>query len=257
MKSHLERLKEQELETKTQKRKNMRSGWMLFAATLIGLSLISLLTITSTIDPKNSAQAKELAAKEAIERDCWELKLVNRRNILEKDFTVDLIAFENTRVDCRIAEPLQKMIDAAKEAGITLSVCSGFRTVSEQDILYSNKCLVYIAEGCGAESSKTLASQYIQIGGASEHHTGLAVDFLTENVTELTESFAETPAYTWLKENAVEYGFIERYPKDKSQITGILWEPWHFRYVGEKNAKAITSKNFCLEEYLLDMYTKP
>lgn len=229
----------------------MRMGRLLIAVTLLGLSMFSLLTITSTIEPKNAAEAKEPVTEEE-EKDSWELILVNSQNTLPRDFTVDLIRFENTRVDCRIAEPLQKMIDAAKDEGIVLSVCSGFRSVSEQDALYLAKCLSYIANGYSEEAGNILASQYLQKGGASEHHTGLAVDFLTDGVFELNESFAETAAYTWLTNNAAEYGFIERYPKDKSEITGILWEPWHYRYVGESHAAAISSKALCLEEYLRD-----
>ena len=250
MKSHLQRLEEEELTSKKQKKKNIRMGRLMIAVTLFGFALFSLLTIVSTIDPKNSAEAKEPGLMASAEEDPWELILVNTQNILPKDFTVDLIRFENTRVDCRIADPLQKMIDAAKEDGINLSVCSGYRSVKEQDMLYDGKCLIYISEGYSEEASKILASQYIQTGGTSEHHTGLAVDLLTDGITDLTESFADAPAYSWLKENAAKYGFIERYPEGKEEYTGILWEPWHYRYVGKENAEAITSEGLCLEEYL-------
>jgi len=257
VKSHLQRLKEEELATKKQKKKNIRMGRLMIAVALFGFALFSLLTIISTIDPKNSAEAIEPDSIPSAEKDSWELILVNAQNMLPKDFTVDLIGFENTRVDCRIAESLQKMIDAAKDDGINISVCSGFRSVKEQDVLYDGKCLIYISEGYSENASKIFVSQYLQTGGASEHHTGLAVDLLTDGATDLTESFAEAPAYTWLKENAAKYGFIERYPKDKEEYTGILWEPWHYRYVGGKNAKAITSEGLCLEEYLQDVNGAP
>lgn len=257
MQGHTQILKNRELEAKKQKLKNMRMSWLLLAATLLGLSMFSLFTIGSTISPKNSVQKKDsIIIKDVAEVDSWELILVNSKNIVPRDFTVDLIPFENTRVDARIADSLQKMIDTAKDEGINLSVCSGFRSVSEQDKLYKAKCLIYTTAGYSDENSKNLASKYLQMGGASEHHTGLAVDLLTDNVSELDEGFAKTPAYTWLEENAAKYGFIERYPKDKSQITGIDWEPWHYRYVGKDNAEAIKSKNLCLEEYLQDMYSK-
>ncbi|MEA4894330.1 MAG: M15 family metallopeptidase [Oscillospiraceae bacterium] len=257
MNDHLQKLREREIETKKQKQKNIRMGRLLLAATLLGLSIFSILTITSTIEPKNSAQAKEHVADatagdtEDVDKDSWELVLVNTRNMIPEDFTVDLKPFESTRVDYRIAGHLQEMIDAAKKDGISISVCSGFRTVSEQDALYNAKCEKYEAGGYSEEASRILAGQYIQPGGASEHHTGLAVDLLTDETSELTESFAETPAYTWLKDNAAKYGFIERYPSDKSEITGISWEPWHYRYVGKSNAETITEDGLCLEEYLL------
>ncbi len=262
MLSHIQSLKEQELETKKQKQKNMRLARLLMVATLVGLSLFSLLTIISTIEPKDTAEAKGIVPKEivpqkTVEKDSWELILVNSQHVLSMDFTVDLIKFGNTRVDCRISEPLRKMIDAAKDEGINISVCSGYRSVSEQNALYNAKCLFYVSQGYSEEASKILASQYIQKGGASEHHTGLAVDLLTDGAADLDESFAETPAYAWLKENAAKYGFIERYPKGKDQFTGILWEPWHYRYVGESNAEEIVSKNLCLEEYLQDIDGEP
>ncbi len=252
MKSHLQRIKEEEIETKKQKQKNLRMGRALVAFSLLCFALFSFFTIISTIDPKDSAQAKAADEEDlsVSDEDSWELILVNDENPLPINFVVDLINFENVRVDCRITESLQKMIDAAKKDGINLSVCSGFRSVTEQDKLYSTKCLLYMSEGYSEEASEILASQYIQIGGDSEHHTGLAVDLLTDGMTDLNESFAQTPAYSWLIENAAKYGFIERYPKDKNQITGIQWEPWHFRYVGELNAAAIISQNLCLEEYL-------
>lgn len=250
MKSHLERLQEQEVEAKNQKNKNIRMARLLLAFTLVGFAMFSFLTVVSTIDPKTSAQAKESVAEETVDKDSWELILVNRDHVLPTDFTVDLIKFEDTRVDYRISEPLQSMIDAAKQEGINIAVCSGFRTVSEQDSLYSTKCLSYVASGYSDDASKILTLRYIQPGGTSEHHTGLAVDLVTDGSYELDESFADTPAYSWLKENAAKYGFIERYPEGKSDFTGILWEPWHYRYVGVDNASAISSKNLCLEEFL-------
>ena len=252
MESHLQRLKDMEEEME-QKRKNLRVGRVLIAVALLSFAMFSFFTIISTIAPKGATEAKAdetNAALTASEKASWELILVNEQNPLSRDFTVDLIAFENTRVDYRISEPLQKMIDAAKDDGINLAVCAAFRSVTEQDELYNTKCLTYVAAGYSDKAGEILASKYVQTGGDSEHHTGLAVDLVTDGTAELDEGFAKTPAYTWLKENAAKYGFVERYPKDKSQATGIQWEPWHYRYVGESNAEAIASQNLCLEEYL-------
>ena len=252
MESHLQRLREQEAERK-QKRKDLRVGRLLVAFALVSFAMFSFFTIISTIDSKDSSEAKadgKDSVLTATEKASWELILVNDRNPMSRDFTVDLIAFENTRVDYRISEPLQEMIDAAKADGINLAVCAAFRNVTEQDELYNTKYLTYVASGYSDKAGEILASQYVQTGGDSEHHTGLAVDLVTDGTTELDEGFAKTPAYTWLKENATKYGFIERYPKDKSQATGIQWEPWHYRYVGSNNAEAINSQNLCLEEYL-------
>ena len=259
MKSHLQRLKEQEVETKEQKLKNIRTGRLLFAFALLSFAMFSFFTIISTIEPKDSAEAKAAennAASEIPDEDSWKLIIINDQNHLSRDFKVNLIKFENIRVDYRITEPLQKMIEAAKEDGVNIDACSGYRSVTEQDTLYNTRYLAYVAEGYSNGASEILSSQYLQTGGSSEHHTGLAVDLLTDGIKEMNESFANTPAYTWLKENAAKYGFIERYPKDKSQVTGILWEPWHYRYVGENNASVIASQNLCLEEYLQNVNSR-
>lgn len=252
MESRLQRLKELE-EEREQKLKNLRVGRLLVAFALLAFASFSILTIISTIEQKDSAQTKtdvESAFLTDAEKASWELILVNDKNPLSRAFTVDLIAFEDTRVDYRISEPLQKMIDAAKTDGINLSACSAFRSVTEQDELYNTKYLAYVNAGYSDKASEILASQYVQAGGTSEHHTGLAVDLITDGTTVLDEGFADTPAYSWLKENAAKYGFIERYPEDKSQMTGIQWEPWHYRYVGESNAEKMVAQNLCLEEYL-------
>ena len=88
------------------------------------------------------------------------------------------------------------------------------------------------------------------IPGTSEHHTGLAADIITVDYQVLDEGFAETAAYQWLKENCTQYGFIMRYPKEKQDITGIIYEPWHYRYVGKNVAEKITANDWCLEEYI-------
>lgn len=269
--SHLKRLQEQAAETKDQKRKTLRMGWIMIAFVLFCFMLFSSFGPVPAIAPKDLDDAvvpdAKVAARsvepdtedtaQAIQADAWELILVSSQTVLPKDFTVDLIKFETVRVDYRVAEPLKQMIDAAKADGVTISVCSGYRSVSEQTRLYNNKYLMYLAAGYSDEESAALTSQYSQKGGMSEHHTGLAVDLLTDGVTQLDERFAETSAYAWLKENAAKYGFIERYPKDKNQLTGILWEPWHYRYVGESNAAAMISGNLCLEEYLQNMACEP
>ena len=86
--------------------------------------------------------------------------------------------------------------------------------------------------------------------GTSEHQLGLAVDIVSEDYQLLDEKQEETPEYIWLSKNCSKYGFIVRYPNGKTDITGVIYEPWHFRYVGKEAAQEIMSKGICLEEYL-------
>ena len=252
MNRHLERLKEQEQETKRQTKKNTRLVRMFAALILLCFSLTGMIGVMMTIEPKKETAPPEQSKvnNEVLsEEDKWQLLIVNKNRIVPKDFTVDLIQFENVRVDYRIEDQLRTMIDDAEKDGVSLTVISGYRSVSEQKALYNAKIKSFIAQGYSEEASKIYADQYVQPPGASEHHIGLAIDFGTKGMPSLDESFSETPAYNWLKENAAQYGFIERYPKDMEKITGVNWEPWHFRFVGKENAKAITSMGICLEEY--------
>ena len=104
--------------------------------------------------------------------------------------------------------------------------------------------------GLGRAEAEELAAAEVARPGTSEHQLGLAVDIISNVHPELDESWAQTEEAEWLKENCADYGFILRYPPDKSGITGIVWEPWHFRYVGEEAAQYIMENDLCLEEYL-------
>lgn len=240
-----------------ERRRNTRMSRLVLALGVFCFSLSCLVGVMVTIDPLQAKEKEDESgsnpgktlASPVPEDSSWMTIVVNRESYLPADFTVDLKDFGTVKVDYRIEEPLQSMIDAAKLDGITLTPCSAYRNVAEQRVLYENKCAEYAAQGYGEEAVKIYANQYLQPPGASEHHTGLAIDFLTPGISSLDESFGQSPAYQWLVENAASYGFIERYPYAKEKVTGILWEPWHFRYVGVDNAKAIISMGICLEEY--------
>lgn len=251
---HRRLLEEEQKRIKLQRKKNTRMSRLILAMGVFCFSLSCLVGVMVTIDPLEKKEQATAAGSETAPPDeedgSWATILINRDNYLSADFTVDLQQLGDIRVDYRIAEALQSMIDAAAADGITLLPCSGYRNVSEQRTLYENKCAEFASQGYAEEAAKIYANQYLQPPGASEHHTGLAVDFLTTGVSALDQSFAETPAYQWLSKNAAAYGFIERYPSGKDKATGILWEPWHFRYVGKTNAKAMISMGVCLEEYV-------
>jgi D-alanyl-D-alanine carboxypeptidase len=189
--------------------------------------------------PENSAQA-----------DDWKLILINSDNPLPDDFSVRLKTVQDNQVDARIAKSLSSMISDAKKQGVSLLICSGYRSVSKQKTLYENKVIVYEDQGYTSTSAQALAATVVARPGTSEHHTGLAVDFYTNSHKTLDSGFENTKAFHWLSANAYKYGFIMRYPEDKSDITKIIYEPWHYRYVGVENAERINELGICLEEYI-------
>ena len=116
--------------------------------------------------------------------------------------------------------------------------------------LFDNKVSYFLAKGLSEEAARTEAAKVVAVPGTSEHQLGLAVDIVDADYQLLDDAQANTPVQQWLLEHCWEYGFILRYPADKEAVTGIIYEPWHYRYVGEDNAKAIRDSGLCLEEWL-------
>ena len=180
--------------------------------------------------------------------DKWWLLLVNREYILPDDYTVSLAeAAPGTGVnlDARVAPHYAEMYEAAKEDGITLTPLSGHRRISTQRKNFENKISYYQNQGYSKAEATQFAAKIILPPGTSEHNAGLAMD-----ICSLDVSFEKSDEFAWLEVNAVNYGFILRYPKDKTDITEITYEPWHWRYVGVTDAKKIKALGVCLEEYL-------
>ncbi|MBE6820059.1 MAG: D-alanyl-D-alanine carboxypeptidase family protein [Ruminococcaceae bacterium] len=180
----------------------------------------------------------------------WKMILVNRDYILPDDYEVTLAPCitddENSlKLDYRVAPHYNEMYLAALEDGIELTPVSGYRSVERQKNNFENKIQKYISEGYGRTEATQMAATIILPPGTSEHNAGLAMD-----ICSLYESFEDTDEFRWLSENAADYGFILRYPKDKQDITKIIYEPWHWRYVGVEAAKAMKASGQCLEEYL-------
>lgn len=181
----------------------------------------------------------------------WELLLVNPWNPLPEDFFVELEETEaGYRVDNRITEDLKAMLADAQEQGLELAVCSAYRSNAQQRALYENKIRRLRDGGCSAQEAKDKAGTVVAVPGTSEHETGLALDIVSAGYRVLEESQADTTEQQWLMENAHRYGFILRYPADKTDITGITYEPWHYRYVGREAAGDIHARGESLEEYL-------
>ena len=182
----------------------------------------------------------------------WKLLLVSEAYPLPEDFTVETEETENCYLfDARAAQALRDFLAAGRAAGMDLEVASAWRDWATQETLFEDKVERVMAEtGLGREQAEEIAADEVARPGTSEHQLGLAVDIISNDYPWLDEGWADTEEAAWLEANCAEYGFILRYPPDKSDITGIVWEPWHFRYVGREAAVYIMENGLCLEEYL-------
>lgn len=186
--------------------------------------------------------------------DDWCLVLLNKTHRIPSDYKFEVSNIKgNIRCDTRIVQAVLQMIKGAREDGVELLVCSPYRDTKRQEMLFNNKIKSYTKQGYDYEKAYDLASQTVAVPGTSEHEVGMAIDFVTPGYTLLNEGFADTAAGIWLKENAADYGFILRYPKDKEDITRIEFEPWHYRYVGLGASHYIMDNGLCLEEYVSEI----
>lgn len=180
------------------------------------------------------------------------LLLVNPWTPLPEDFVPgELVPVQNDQaVDARAYPDLQDMLGDMSQAGLSPLICSSYRSQERQQELYDNKVQRVMAEGASREAAQAEAARWVARPGTSEHQTGLAVDIVSLSNQMLDETQESTPEFQWLAENAWKYGFILRYPNDKSEKTGIAYEPWHFRFVGKEAAAEMHDLGLCLEEYL-------
>jgi len=137
---------------------------------------------------------------------------------------------------------------AAAKDGVDVRMQSGYRSVSYQKKLYDNKTQYYRNKGLSEAAAREKAATIVNPPGCSEHNCGLAADLNSPEHTALDTGFADTAAFRWLCENAEQYGFILRYPKEAESVTGITYEPWHWRYVGAENAALLNQSGLCLED---------
>ena len=183
----------------------------------------------------------------------WNLLLVNKTHRLAENPEMETKQIFSEEVDARIYDSLVQMLeDGERDSDRQFLVCSGYRSVDFQQTLFDNKIAEIQAEHpeYTYEEAYIEASTIVAIPGASEHNTGLTVDICAMDFQMLIEEYEETDEAKWLKENCYKYGFILRYPKGKEDITQIIYEPWHFRYVGVEAATEIMTQGITLEEYL-------
>ena len=219
------------------------------AALLTALMLMSSATYAADGAPATQAGTVQTTPVQA-EQD-WQLLLVNPWNKLPEDYTVELKKLPNgLQVDARIYDDLTAMLSDCRKAGLRPLVCSAYRSSETQTRLYNNKIARLRAAGYSKEAAIREAGRWVAVPGTSEHQTGLAVDLVASSYQVLDRKQEQTAEQKWLMEHCWEYGFILRYPSDKSAVTGIGYEPWHYRYVGRPLAEALHESGLCLEEYL-------
>lgn len=186
------------------------------------------------------------------EAEDWQILLVNPWNEMPEDYEITLKALpDGNKVDERAYDDLTAMLEACREAGLRPKICSSYRTMSKQTYLYNNKITRLRNAGYSRKAAEAEAGRWVARPGTSEHQLGLAVDIVSQSYQALTRKQEQTKEQKWLMEHCWEFGFILRYPNDKSEITGIGYEPWHYRYVGRDVALDIRDSGLCMEEYLL------
>ena len=182
--------------------------------------------------------------------------LVNHWNPVPEGFEPDLVPIsqdygvEGSQVDSSCRDALIRMIDDCNAEAPRAFVLSSYRTYEYQSNAFRNKVASLVQEGYSQEQAEAEAGTVVAVPGTSEHHLGLAVDVIDTTLWALEEEQADLPAQKWLLENSWRYGFILRYPADKIQSTGIIYEPWHYRYVGEELAATLYTSGLTLEEYM-------
>lgn len=205
-------------------------------------------TDISTTEPVSNSESSTKEESAAIP---WNLVLVNPDTPLPENYEINVKQLDNGQaVDERCYDALQNMMNDCRRAGLRPVICSSYRTQEKQQMLFDNQVEKWKNQGYSVDEAKMQAGKLVAVPGTSEHQLGLALDIVDISYQLLEEEQENTPTQKWLLENSWKYGFILRYPKDKTDITKISYEPWHYRYVGKKAAKEIFDAKICLEEYL-------
>lgn len=195
---------------------------------------------------------EELSAKvnETYGKDKAFLMLINKDHPLDEGYT-----FEQHQLNCGeiinalIYDDLAAMLQACNDAGYEYNIVSGYRSRADQQRILDEDITSYKSLGYSDDESRELALKKVQAPGYSEHETGLSLDITSEGNWVLSEDLTRDKTYIWITNHCHEYGFVLRYPTDKAAITGIDFEPWHFRYVGKDAAMLMYNNDLTLEEF--------
>lgn len=183
------------------------------------------------------------------------LMVVNRFEPLPDGFekSLSLVTFRGKRFERQTAQSLERMLSAAEKDGVFIEVISGYRDSDYQQMLWEKEISKEMSRGLDYKQAVQQVGRTLALPGESEHETGLAVDVAQAVRDDVSYNFAGSEQAVWLGRNAHRFGFILRYPRLKEHITGIAFEPWHYRYVGAESAFIIKENGICLEEFL-DFY---
>ena len=214
-------------------------------------------TVSATVPTETEIEPEE---EEDINADNkWAMFLVNKQNPLPKDYDSIIeteLVYEgdkNGYIDKRAAKYAKDMFAAALEDGIDLWVVSSYRTIQYQQENFDRSVQQRMDNGMTYDDAYADTLREVAMPGESEHNAGLAMDIMSIEYTSMDDAgFEDTKAFEWLDKHAAEYGFILRYPKDKESITEIIYEPWHYRFVGIYYANEIKKSGLCLEEYFAE-----
>lgn len=180
--------------------------------------------------------------------------LISPLSPLPQGFSPSLVTLPCGRqLEVQTAECFLKMQRCALSDGVSLKLLSGYRSIDYQKMLFDKSLNERLAAGMPYHSAYTDTARNVALPGTSEHNAGLACDIVRESDDDVYEEFENTREFDWLIKNAYRFGFILRYPDNKTHITGYIYEPWHFRYVGKYHARRIFKRQICLEEYV-DLY---
>lgn len=204
----------------------------------------------SSSTPASSAPVSSESGQIPVYNDKYNLVLVNPSTVLKSDFNVSADKVDGVTVDTRIVPALKKMMEDAKTTGCALKLTSGYVDAKQQDNLFQ-AAVQNLMKSQGFTKVRAENQAQITIGraGYNENQTGMAVQFTADGLAA-NANFTATPQYKWLVKNSVAYGFILRFPENKTNITGMVSDPRHFRYVGEENAVKMREYGMCLEEYV-------
>ena len=192
------------------------------------------------------AQQLGLPAPPEIDINSWEFMLVNADHSIEMYEPESLTTVEGVQVDSRIVEPLNAMAEDSRNQGLSVFLSSGYRSYTDQ---YNN--FLRVCANNGVSDGKDAQGFYITMpAGCSEHQTGLCCDITNINYPIKDRTIENTDLFQYMSKHCQDFGFILRYPDGKESITGVMYEPWHYRYVGVEVAKYIMENNICLEEFL-------
>ena len=185
----------------------------------------------------------------------WNLVLVNGSHPMKKEYVPELTEIQpGYSVDTRIANAARKMLADAEKEGLHVEICSAYRSVERQEQVFGDSMKDRVKDGMSYWEAYEETALNVALPGTSEHALGLALDLISNQYSELDEKQQETKEAKWLAENCYKYGFILRYPPEKTNITGIIYEPWHYRYVGKEHAAKIQELGVTLEESLQEYY---